>query len=288
METCELDGCDRGGKLRRIKGAGPRLCGYHYDNLRDDPCEHGGCDRRGKTRRIGGRGPRYCQHHYDTLRTQMIRNGEVIEVSPQGWNTCAYGPCDAPARRRTSDYCDVHYQRAARVGDPGLKFSGHTDDCDCRMCYNRPEGSKWCNPGGHFVPRGDFRDGQHTCRECARYMQYQSRYGLSRQAIESMLEAQDWRCPVDGKDLRTVPWVIDHAHMAPCACGPDRGCVQCVRSILCNSCNTRVGLAEQDKYLSYIIDWQIKQGIFLDQWMAKLSAAVVARPIEVLGQPKLA
>lgn len=65
-------------------------------------------------------------------------------------------------------------------------------------------------------------------------------FGLTRASYEAMLEAQDGRCAIC---RRASPggkgrWHIDHDHSC---CGPRKACGECIRGLLCFSCNAALG-----------------------------------------------
>lgn len=81
---------------------------------------------------------------------------------------------------------------------------------------------------------------------CSRHYTIQRNYGLTPDEYQVLLDRQGGRCPIcrskepGGKGI----WHIDHDHN----CCPDRGksCGKCIRNLLCNNCNTGLGLFEDN------------------------------------------
>lgn len=71
-----------------------------------------------------------------------------------------------------------------------------------------------------------------------------SRYGLTQEQFDLMLEAQGYSCAMGGEPFKDGDLIcIDHDH----ACCPDEkaSCGRCLRGLLCVSCNTALGIIER-------------------------------------------
>src|ERR1700688_4304401 len=70
-----------------------------------------------------------------------------------------------------------------------------------------------------------------------------SRYSISQKQFDWLLEAQDYACAMCHGPFGEGVICIDHDH----ACCPDekKSCGQCVRGLLCLSCNTSLGHIER-------------------------------------------
>jgi hypothetical protein len=71
-----------------------------------------------------------------------------------------------------------------------------------------------------------------------------TRYGLTQEDFDRMLEAQGFACAMGREPFEEGQTVcIDHDH----GCCPDekRSCGECVRGLLCVSCNTALGIIER-------------------------------------------
>jgi Recombination endonuclease VII len=71
-----------------------------------------------------------------------------------------------------------------------------------------------------------------------------TRYGLTRQTFDRLLEVQGYACAMGGEPFTKDSVIcIDHDH----ACCPKEksSCGSCVRGLLCLSCNTALGRIER-------------------------------------------
>jgi hypothetical protein len=71
-----------------------------------------------------------------------------------------------------------------------------------------------------------------------------SRYGLTKDDFDRMLEAQGYACAMGGEPFESGDQIcIDHDH----ACCPEekRSCGRCVRGLLCTRCNRALGIIER-------------------------------------------
>ena len=71
-----------------------------------------------------------------------------------------------------------------------------------------------------------------------------SRYGLTQEDFERLLEAQGYACAMGGEPFTENSLIcIDHDR----SCCPDEksSCGKCVRGLLCTSCNTALGIIER-------------------------------------------
>jgi NAD(P)-dependent dehydrogenase (short-subunit alcohol dehydrogenase family) len=66
--------------------------------------------------------------------------------------------------------------------------------------------------------------------------------------VEHLLARQGWVCLICCRGNRGETWCIDHDHelAALHSHSADRGCRDCVRGILCKSCNVALGLMGDD------------------------------------------
>ncbi len=82
-----------------------------------------------------------------------------------------------------------------------------------------------------------------NCTECARWNLIKRTYGISKLQWDSIFEAQGGVCALcDGLNANGYNLHVDHDHAC---CGNTRGCLNCVRGLLCDTCNRMLGLAEQ-------------------------------------------
>lgn len=73
-------------------------------------------------------------------------------------------------------------------------------------------------------------------------------YGLSIEDFEDLLNSQDGKCKICGTDNPAGHnWCVDHDHNC---CPGERTCGKCIRAILCNTCNVKLGIVEDLDFLN--------------------------------------
>lgn len=76
------------------------------------------------------------------------------------------------------------------------------------------------------------------CRSCRSDMDRLSKYGVSKEHFQSLLEQQDFACAICANPLEGQKICIDHDHSC---CPGKRCCGKCVRGLLCDDCNHGLG-----------------------------------------------
>lgn len=126
--------------------------------------------------------------------------------------------------------------------------------CDVPACDRRHEARGLCanhyqlaRKAGNLPPPGPPRIRQAPDREKLNayhrnYLRHYT-YGLDRGVIPLLVESVGSRCQICATDLDVSSARIDHDHTC---CTTRPGCGQCVRGILCNRCNTALGLFGDD------------------------------------------
>lgn len=85
-------------------------------------------------------------------------------------------------------------------------------------------------------------DGLHSyCKPCMRAKKWRARYGITPDEFEALRSAQDARCKLCGEHESESKQglFVDHDHSH---CSSSAGCPECVRGLLCRSCNMAIGL----------------------------------------------
>lgn len=75
------------------------------------------------------------------------------------------------------------------------------------------------------------------------------RHGVGKEGIERILAAQSGGCAICGVPYEDKPGhrlAMDHNHQH---CPGNKGCVECVRGMLCNACNNLLRLAKDSPVL---------------------------------------
>ncbi len=159
---------------------------------------------------------------------------------------CTFPGCSKPERNRANQLCTGHYgqlRRGEEVRPLRSYGASHKRDAEGRKRCSRCDAWK---PEGQFFKRAESNDGLNFyCVDCDRAGSLARRYNLSASRYLEMLAEQDDACAICRKAFteETVPYV-DHDH----ACCPEdaTSCGRCVRGLLCQQCNTGVGMFGDD------------------------------------------
>lgn len=169
-----------------------------------------------------------CRKHYDRWR----RSGVL--------GTCeAPGGCPKPVHAR--HLCAMHLSRWKRTPELYPELAPVAISVGEEI---RTRTSKVCPTCGTVKPLGEFQcnalkpDGRDAqCAACKGNRALLSRYGLTPEAYEEMLESQGGGCAICGKtpEENGRRLAVDHDHT--CCPRRDGCCGKCVRGLLCNACN---------------------------------------------------
>lgn len=171
-----------------------------------------------------------------------------------GWyapgTLCSFDGCANRVSAR--GLCLRHYNQTRGLGLRPLgpeKVKAHARD---------EGGNKQCAKCRLWLPESGFAkssgrgDGlQAVCRGCkaahyrvnadkVRDKMRESRFGITREQFDAMLNAQGNVCAICKSDKPgTNYWSVDHDHA--CCPGSDKTCGKCIRGILCSHCNHGLG-----------------------------------------------
>lgn len=76
-------------------------------------------------------------------------------------------------------------------------------------------------------------------------MSLEKNYNLTEEQFNQMLDRQGGKCGIPGCE-KTEPgngkdWCVDHDHACPNGCNGRLSCGECVRGLLCGTCNMALG-----------------------------------------------
>ncbi|AEJ94163.1 endonuclease VII [Mycobacterium phage Thibault] len=185
-----------------------------------------------------------------------------------------HGPCKAHRARFveegkrwcTNPDCDEPLQ-------PVSGFSRYKDRYQprCKRCQQAAQSAKW-----------------HEDPESSRERYRGFKYGVGPEALNALMEEQDYRCAACSEPLSwdgdpgTRRACVDHDH----ACCPGTlSCGKCLRSILCNGCNVLLGRIEGNPFIKrrevearFATErpWLVE---YRDRWDAEMVRRGVRRPV---------
>jgi hypothetical protein len=265
---CKIDGCSA---PYRARG----MCGEHYEQLSSSMKKECSFEECGNVSKVRG----LCAAHYQQWRTRG-ELAPVRQLLFRGHIGCSVPECGRPHKSR--GFCEKHalqkYRQERRERAPRCNFG----DCDkpatgrglCTGHYQqwkrreelrplRPRrgtnvykemvarGVLVCVACGNEHPLEEFSPaGKGTrrayCKPCNARIVRLRKYGITFDQLKELEEFQGYACAICGSRQATsgsrgpAAWHIDHDHNC---CGTyERACGECVRGLLCESCNTR-GLA---------------------------------------------
>lgn len=223
-----------------------------------DTCSVAICDRP-----VRSKG--YCQGHYVRQKNGGDLRPEVplgaIERPTSVTSPCSVDGCpNLVGRGGCRGWCPTHYNRWQSHGDvqAHIPIAHPTEVVDGMKACTSCRGVK---PVSEFGPSARTKSTGLTsrCRECLNgerrayceknsdHIREQSawasrkyRFGITEEQYNSMLESQGGVCKICKSPPANRRLSIDHDHS--CCVGP-KTCGNCIRALLCNPCNTILGLA---------------------------------------------
>ncbi len=251
IQQCSVGGCEREHCANGYCNAHYRRVQKHGDPQADipirvqhvGPCVVPSCDRP-----VVGWG--LCQPHYQRqkMHDDLRPNDPII---PRGRQICSVDGCDRIVSTR--GWCDTHYTRWKRYG---------TVDADRPVQYKFkgeiPEGLNWCGRCQTLKPVDEFKPSKHTksgltgrCATCVVDGFLILTYNITLADYWVMFEKQNGVCAtchqpetsVDPRYGKVLRLAVDHDHTC---CPGSKSCGECVRGLLCSSCNRTLGLMRDD------------------------------------------
>jgi hypothetical protein len=95
-----------------------------------------------------------------------------------------------------------------------------------------------------------------NCVDCGGWRSIKAMYGVSKAQWHELLESQGGVCALcHGENTRDRRFEVDHNHAC---CGPTKACPNCIRGLLCHTCNRVIGFVEGkpklEKLLAFYLD----------------------------------
>lgn len=245
---CTVEACESS-----VYGHG--LCQKHYGRWRrhGDPLEvkppgtpkvPTECSVEGCERLTLAKG--YCSAHYARARETGDPGDSKIRLRRPG-RTCSVEGCER--EYVSSGFCRTHYARVMKGKGPG--------GADIKAWYpvtDRDEnGNKRCPSCAAWLPLENFGSSNTTtdglakrCRRCERDADLRRNFQMTITRYEQMLNDQKFACAICQRlDTEVGTLHVDHDH----SCCPIKGqsrCGQCVRSLLCRTCNHALGMMQDN------------------------------------------
>lgn len=125
---------------------------------------------------------------------------------------------------------------------PCARILGHKGDCRTAEALADPRSRKTARRKG-VRARARARPDPEARRRWVRKHKL-TRYGLTQQQFDWLLEVQQNACAMGGEPFTENSQIfVDHDHA--CCPGEKMSCGKCVRGLLCLSCNTALGQIER-------------------------------------------
>jgi Recombination endonuclease VII len=163
--------------------------------------------------------------------------------------TCILDGCEKPPKGQ--GYCAAHYDRLRRNGDVQahipvrVLFAGDPKPGHlwCRICELEKPDEEMMSAAYTRANRWrtgvckSCKKGRNTTPEARRKSHLKTAYQLSPEEYEKLLDSQDGVCAICKRPPKSRRLAVDHDH----SCCPGKStCGECVRGLLCVSCNLRV------------------------------------------------
>jgi hypothetical protein len=153
-------------------------------------------------------------------------------------NAVDSAPTELVHERRPGSSREVCGKWMPRKQAPCAQISGHNGDCLTAEALAKRRARQTARR--KEVGR---RDDPEARRRWVRKHRL-TRYGLTQQQFDWLLEVQQHACAMGGEPLTETSQIfVDHDHA--CCPGEKMSCGKCIRGLLCLSCNTALGQIER-------------------------------------------
>lgn len=189
-----------------------------------------------------------CNGHY----RQKWEGRELSPLEPHdGDQGCSVEGCDRD--HMAKGFCKAHYLQ---------NFNGKElaplEEARCKPKNKFIKDRKPCSTCGQIKHRSEFPKSKTAasgvashCRSCAVWISMEHRYEITRDDYLALLEYQDGKCGACGVDrcATGARLCIDHDHDC---CPGKKSCGECIRGLLCRSCNVWVDRRESPQDMAYL------------------------------------
>ena len=203
--ACATDGCNGVARRNGLCDS----CSAKARRAKAGGCIIGGCRSRADARGL-------CGKHYQQIRNGVLDHPLAEEIRRDV--PCSVDDCDGLAYAR--GFCNMHWSRNHRLGDPGEAEARRTVYVPGQVC---------AVAGCERAPR--WR------QYCASHAKRLHKFGVSAEEVADILLSQNGRCAIcrAKEPSGSGDWAIDHDHVT----GQ-------VRGLLCSRCNLAIGLLQDD------------------------------------------
>ncbi len=168
-------------------------------------------------------------------------------------NICVVSECGR-AKYQGGDTCNTHTKRRLK-GDKDWDRPIRAKVPNGSTALRNSSGEKLCTQCKTWLPLESYSTAEgsgsadgymSTCRFCRRERDLISKYKITQQMYDAKLAAQGGGCGICGilPDDDKKPFTVDHDHSC---CPGTSTCGNCVRGILCNNCNLKIGWYDANK-----------------------------------------
>lgn len=170
-------------------------------------------------------------------------------------STCSFAECGKPVHSRGR--CTTHYRllrktegAIQRRRSPGAAIA--RDPLGRKQCIGCAE---WLAESNFGIGHERYADRlQSRCKSCTSDRHRLRKYGMTGAQLDDLIARQGGQCPICGRAVSRDQCAIDHDHNC---CPGGTTCGKCVRGVLCGSCNSGLGLFNDDmeslaRALSYL------------------------------------
>lgn len=200
-----------------------------------------------------------CRRGQDTCETCHVVVKHVVQLPGVGTLCRECSPTGGVVRTFKCGRCSARFVRKHRGGGTSIRAKKWLCD-DCESSHKQCAACTEILPGTEFYPHKRKRFGWgDECRPCValrnsdplvrqhnQAKHLASTYGVTLHWYSEQGDKQGWRCLICERRRDECPdmtLVVDHDHSH---CANNRGCQDCIRGLLCKTCNFGIGFFQDD------------------------------------------